>query len=529
MASRRSANTCAECRTRKVRCDGRRDTCSPCERLRLSCSFERGTDPVQATPDLEVILASRRARVACGACQASKIKCSGEHPQCRRCCIKNFNCVYATPRRSSTRPPNVKITTTSPATVPAAGRLASPSASLVQTLPHLRAPSGTSYAHPPSSVGIPAAVSTISPLLDVPMVTRLLEAFFQHIQPMPVYSLFHKASVMHRFEAGILHPGLMLALIGTTCEILDVGPSVQGRGSDCLARAEAMVMEDVKSPLAVKIQILVCVIQAHCRQMRMAAAFMLLAVASRAAYALKLNHEAPNISFLEGESRRRLMWSLFMIDMTLAGGIRDFTMCHADTIHVQLPCEEHNFEFDIPQTTDQLLPARNGASADSIGALAIFVRLRWFRHRILHMTKETITSQDNTVLQLPAKIDTLAAELTQLETNLAPRLQFSKRNLQLQAYSPKLSSYILIHVWLKQCYCDLYRIILVGLKEALRDDQLQCLELHVISKYRWKCFESARDLSDVLRNVQLLKDKSIQMGSDIHTNSALSCINAYQL
>ncbi|KAH7394266.1 fungal-specific transcription factor domain-containing protein [Phaeosphaeria sp. MPI-PUGE-AT-0046c] len=500
MASRRSANTCAECRTRKVRCDGQRDTCSPCERLRLSCSFERATGPAQATPDLEVILASRRARVACGACQSSKIKCSGEYPQCRRCSTRNFNCVYATPSRASTRSSNFRRPTTSPATVQAAGRIASPSASPVQTLLHTRAPFGaTGHAHPPPV------------------------AFFQHIQPTPVYSLFHKASIMHRFEAGILHPGLTLALIGTTCGILDVEPSIQGCSSDCLAKAEAMVMEDFKAPSAVKIQILVCVIQAHCRRLHMAAAFMLLAVASRAAYALKLNHEAPNLSFLERESRRRLMWSLFMIDMTLAGGIRDFTMCHPDTIHVQLPCEEHNFEFDIQQTTDQLLPTGNGANTGSLGALAIFIRLRWLRHRILQMTKETISSQHDTVFQLPAKIEALAAELTQLEKSLAPRLQFSERNLQLQAYSPKLCSYILVHVWLKQCYCDLYRVVLVGLKEALRDDQIQCLGVHVISELRWKCFESARNLSDILGSVQSLKYRPMQLESDIHV-CAYQCV-----
>lgn len=356
------------------------------------------------------------------------------------------------------------------------------------------------------------------------MVTRLLEAFFQYIQPMPVYSLFHKASVMHRFEAGILHPGLMLALIGITCEILDVEPSVQECGTACLAKAEAMVMDDFKNPSAVKIQILICVIQAHSRQMRMASSFMLLAVASRAAYALKLNHEAPSLSFLERESRRRLMWSLFLIDMTLAGGIRDFTMCHAETIHVQLPCEEHNFEFDIEQTTDQLFPTGNGAATESLGALAIFVRLRWLRHRILQITKETISSsQDDIVFRLPEKIEALAAELTLLESGLAPRLQFSKRNLRLQAYSPKLCLYILVHVWLKQGYCDLYRIVLVGLKEALRDDQIQRLGPQTTTEYRWKCFESARSLSDVLASVQLLKDKSIQMESDVHV-CAYQCV-----
>ncbi|KAK7591968.1 hypothetical protein V3481_006604 [Fusarium oxysporum f. sp. vasinfectum] len=39
-AARASPDTCAACRARKVRCDGRRSVCTKCERLGFACSFE---------------------------------------------------------------------------------------------------------------------------------------------------------------------------------------------------------------------------------------------------------------------------------------------------------------------------------------------------------------------------------------------------------------------------------------------------------------------------------------------------------
>ncbi|KAH7345838.1 hypothetical protein BKA66DRAFT_448046 [Pyrenochaeta sp. MPI-SDFR-AT-0127] len=525
MSYRRSANTCAECRARKVKCDSRREICSPCERLHLRCSFERAGDEAHAIPDPEALLASRRTKAACKACQALKVRCSGDLPQCERCATKKTECVYPASKRNFARSRHPKAAAQSPSTTQGSGSQFSPhTSSDVNATPYIPITPNISIAPQIISLPpVPAELVAISSSLDGPMVTRMLEAFFRHIQPIPAYSYFHKASLLHRFEAGLLNSGLVLALIGTTCDMLEMGPSMREIGRDCLSKAETMVMKDIATPSAVKIQALILIIKAHCRQGQMTAAFVLLAVASRFAYALRLNHEAPKLCFLEQESRRRLMWSLFMIDTTLAGGIREFSLCEAESIYIQLPCPEHNFEFDIQQETESLKLKGNLSASDSLGSLGMYLRVLWLRYRILQTTKEAVLSQGEAIDQLPGKVEQLAAELTSLEASLPQGLRFSPRNLQLRAYSSRLCPYILIHIWLRQCYCDLYRVVLTGLKEALREDQIQRLDPSVVSDYRWKCYESAKELSNVLASAQTLKERSLTMEMDIQI-CAYQCV-----
>lgn len=525
MSYRRSANTCAECRVRRVKCDGRREVCSACERLRLRCSFERTEDGVDATPDPEALQRARRAQAACKECQALKVRCSGGRPQCQRCITKGSECIYLASKRDFARRRNQRSVTHSPSATQGSDTEFFPSIfPTVQATPHIPiTPSVESHARTQPSSTVPAEVTAISSSLDGPMVMRILESFFQHIQPIPVYSFLHKASLVHRFEAGLLHSGLLLALIGTTCGMLEITPSMKEIGVACLSKAEAIALKNIGTPSVLKIQVLILIIKAHCRQARMTQAFVLFAIASRFAYALRLNHETPKLSFLEQETRRRLMWSLFMIDMTLAGGIRELSLCPAESIYIQLPCQDENFEFDIEQKTEPLKPILDQSTSPGLGSLATYLRICWLRYRILQTTKEAVLSQGDAVDQLPEKVEQLAIELADLEARLPQDLRFSKRNLHLRAYSTRLCPYLLVHIWLRQCYCDLYRVVLTGLKEALREDQLQRLDPIIVSDYRRKCYESAKDLSHVLESTQILKDRFVAMDADVQI-CAYQCV-----
>jgi hypothetical protein len=103
-ASKRSANTCAECRARKVRCEGNRPVCSHCERLSLDCSFQRSD-----RSESEAVWERRRVRLACASCHALKARCSGQLPKCQRCQTKGIDCVYAPSKRASHNPSSYSL------------------------------------------------------------------------------------------------------------------------------------------------------------------------------------------------------------------------------------------------------------------------------------------------------------------------------------------------------------------------------------------------------------------------------------
>ena len=94
-STKRSINTCAECRARKVRCEGNRPTCTHCERLNLDCSFQRSGRSEEANWE------RRRVRLACASCHALKARCSGQLPKCQRCRAKGIDCVYAPSKRAT--------------------------------------------------------------------------------------------------------------------------------------------------------------------------------------------------------------------------------------------------------------------------------------------------------------------------------------------------------------------------------------------------------------------------------------------
>lgn len=108
-------------------------------------------------------------------------------------------------------------------------------------------------------------------------------------------------------------------------------------------------------------------------------------MAARIAYGMHLNHEA-NIPmpFISKEVRRRIMWSIYILDKFYAGGFTELTLCNESTMHINLPCEERNFELDIPTATPTLTPTSpSGALESGTGLMGHMCRLVKIRHDIL--------------------------------------------------------------------------------------------------------------------------------------------------
>lgn len=351
---------------------------------------------------------------------------------------------------------------------------------------------------------VPISATTQSKM-DHNFVLRMFEAFFQHLHPIPTYSFLHKASLVERFESGDLDPALLLTLVATTCEMLDMGAELRALTPQWMSQAELLVMQDLGKLSVIKVQCLLLLIKHHTRQGRLAIALMLHALASRAAYAIGLNYEARHLGFLARESRRRLMWSLYIVDNRLAGGMSDFSLFSDASIHVQLPCHERNFEFDLRQDTECLRYELGQPLSDHIGSLGIYIRLMWFRHRILHTTKAAVLSKDLDSTTFSTSVEVIARELNAFEQSLPESLHFSTKALQLRAYSSRLGPFLSVHIWLRQCFCDLYRVALTGLKEALPREKVPLLDGHLVNHWRNLCYKSAVALSRVFQSFSTLK------------------------
>ena len=344
-----------------------------------------------------------------------------------------------------------------------------------------------------------------------------LDNFFKHIHPIPVYSFLHKASIIQRYEAGTVDSGLLLSIIGISSQLTNLGPGMREYGAECIATAESLVMRDIGKPSVIKIQTLILIIKHHKLCRRWTSAFMLLGTAMRFAYALRLNYEASTLCFLAQESRRRLMWSLYILDSTLAGGIPDMILCRPEALYIQLPCQERNFEFDLEQETEPLSPPNpKQPLSESVGALGIYLRVMWLRARILNATKETVTAALFDPVQLQRMIESFVEELDDLHSSLPASFHFSEKNLHLRAYSTRLCPYILIHTWWRQCYTDLYRITMPGIREALPRAKTDRLDPNFVNYCHWQCYDNAKALSDIFRACIALKSGLPTMDLEIH-------------
>ncbi|KAI1808213.1 hypothetical protein F4811DRAFT_287283 [Daldinia bambusicola] len=505
---KKSSQTCIPCRVRKVRCDGRRDVCQNCERLGFTCSFQDAASPSQDSEGLtNFTLPRRRVRLACANCHSRKARCSGESPKCARCQAQGIECIYKPTKRSggisgvsqqshqgatdseiesvSSEPPEKRVMTSK------------------DTHGSHHGPQGSDKNSFESNGLSTCPVSNNEPFVfpDEGIIQRTFSNFFRQIHHVPIFSFLHRASLMQRYHAGMMDKALLLALVGITSLMIDLGPGTREYGTRCIDECQKMVLEDLENPSTIKIQALVLVMKHRMMSRKFTTAFMLAATATRFAYALRLNYENPNLCFLARESRRRLMWALMTIDSGINGGCSDFTLMPSESMHIQLPCTERNFEFDLPQVTEYLRPVPTRPFPDDVGSLALHVRLLWMRSRVLYCTKNVLGMPESELAQLPELVKVLSDELAGFNDHLPASFKFSESNLQLRAYSPRLCVYLMIHVWWRQCYCDLYRMFLVGLKEALPQSGLNRLDPQFVSYCVRQCYEHALAMADIFKLV----------------------------
>ena len=213
------------------------------------------------------------------------------------------------------------------------------------------------------------------------LIIRSLELFFKHLHPLPAYAFLHKASLIQSYNAGQAYHALLLGIIGITSQLCESMHDAQDYGTSCVDTAASSILADLETPSVFKLQSLVLIIRHRMAMRRFSSAFMLLSIAARMAFAMRLNYENPNLCFLAQESRRRLMWTLYMLDSTWSAGLQEYTLCPSDIIYLQLPGTEEDFELDTARTTSSLF--ENLGQDKELSILAYYIRIMSLRYSIL--------------------------------------------------------------------------------------------------------------------------------------------------
>ena len=252
----------------------------------------------------------------------------------------------------------------------------------------------------------------------------MVEDYFRHIYPLPSYAFFHKTSVIQRCIEGTMEESLSLAICAITTFHLKYDKFFPAQSSRWVQKAEDTILQNLEHPSIFKLQAFLLIIRYRIEVGQFSRAFMLAALVSRSAFALRLNYEHPNLCFLAQEIRRRLMWS-FIVDGHFSVGLSEFELCPQEIIYLQLPCTEEAFENEIPTKTG---PLRSASLDDSVsfGLYSLCVRLTAIRRDIMkqvlsgHDSKGTlicsrlsrrILSSDHALPTLPESIREFEKEL----------------------------------------------------------------------------------------------------------------------
>lgn len=134
-------------------------------------------------------------------------------------------------------------------------------------------------------------------------------------------------------------------------------------------------------------------------------AFMLSGLITRMTQALQINLEYntdllchnndSGLTATEKESRRRLMWSCYVMDSLVGSGVDQLTLVDEKDMKIQLPCNERNFVQQIPCLTETLEAGNwlkfieedvdTRTLLPNMGMMAYFVRHISVRKKVLRL------------------------------------------------------------------------------------------------------------------------------------------------
>ncbi|ETS73204.1 hypothetical protein PFICI_15149 [Pestalotiopsis fici W106-1] len=461
--------TCLQCRVRKVKCDGRQDVCRNCERLEFECSFQQQSRG-QPTAQYAAKLPERRRRMqACLSCRSKKIRCLGELPECSNCSKKGLSCNYPEPRKKL------------PAIPPGHG---SDNYNISN--------SNTSSVDHDGQSDLDITGSTGEAALDQDTLSELVEDYFRHLYPLPSYAFLHKPTVVQRCQEGSMDTPLKLAICAITSLLLR-------RTSLChdiwIQQAEQSVLRQLAQPSIFRLQALLLIVRYRIESGDFPTAFMLAALAARSAVGLRLNFERAELPPLAQEARRRLFWSLFLLDDFFCVGLREFELCPKETIHLQLPCDEELFEAGQHCRTGTLQQDLLEVPA-TIGLRGIFLRLVSTRREIMRFIRQ-VSLREIQPASIATSLQRFEQELECLRAGLSQSEQYSVFNL---ANSKTQAEFIMLHLSWNQCFCDLYRQFLSGYSEAAPIPVIAGIPLARRQALQQRCEEHAES------NIQMVTD-----------------------
>lgn len=327
----------------------------------------------------------------------------------------------------------------------------------------------------------------------------LIDSFFQNIYPLPSYSFLHPSSTRRKFTDGTLDKSLTYAIAAISSLRTPGWPRplrIQDLEKTWIEEAESLIWQNLESPSIARVQATLLVVLYRAETAQLRRAFMLASLAGRAAAAMRLNHERPASVSAAGEvsleMRRRLMWSLKMVERYFSVGLPEFELCPVENIYIRLPCNEYQFS-GTPESSWEM--------TDDGAAYHICVKLEMFRRDVMKLQR-SLQLYEEAFLQLPRLMGDFQQHLERIRAQFPDttvddehydldRPAWMSRRLVSGRWLPR---HLLMRLSWHQCHCDLYRLLLRNFRDAAPKVIIDGLETDFLDTAERRCIHHARSI-----------------------------------
>ncbi|KAF5021046.1 hypothetical protein F66182_6924 [Fusarium sp. NRRL 66182] len=527
-------------------------------------------DKADATPawsELKTKAGKERKRLplACIACRRKKIRCSGEKPACKHCLRSRIPCVYkVTTRKAAPRTDYmamldkrlkrmeeriIKVIPKSDQEVTASVTRAVVKPAIPGTVPSTKSskkrgaeeafgPDLEAWAKAPAKPKIegddrPSILQVqeaeesrlqhegTEALPSKEIQEHLAEVFFDNLYGQS-YHLLHKPSYMRKLKNGTLPPVLALTVCAVAArftsnpQVSSSGPEFL-RGEEWASHARDICTRRYEWP---NLTILTCllILGLHefgtCQGGR---SWALGGQAIRMAFALQLHKDLEydptdrsgnktQLSFIDREIRRRIMWSCFLMDRFNSSGTDRPMFIKEETIQIPLPVKEKYFQFDMPAPTEMLdgrvpHPAspNDGQLADArenMGVAAFLIRAIALWGRIITYLSQGGKDLDpNPMWEDESQYVKHLNDVVDLEASLPLSLKYSSENLEVHKTQNTASQFLFMHI------CIQHNILFVS-RAAMSARKQQVAHDDFFSEASKRTFDAANRISELLREAE---------------------------
>lgn len=224
------------------------------------------------------------------------------------------------------------------------------------------------------------------------------------------------------------------------------------------------------------------------------------------------NGQKTELSFIDREIRRRIMWACFLMDRFNSSGTDRPMFIREETIQIPLPIRERYFQLDMPAPTETLdgrvlHPAvlDDGQPADALqnmGVAAFMIRAIAIWGQIITYLNQGGKEMDSQAMWNPeSDYAKLLSDAEGFEDALPPLLQYSSENVEVHKTENTAAQFFFVHICIQQNILFLNRAAMNASNARSRDEASR----EFFSEATRKTIAAANRISDLLREADRMR------------------------